>query len=453
MGLKELIVKYSKPGPRYTSYPTAPQFNEATGESAYRQHLANCKSDDNPIALYVHIPFCETLCYYCGCNIVITKDHPAGISYVDYLVKEIEQVASLTGGKKRIAQISWGGGTPTFLASDELRKLYKAIRDHFSLTANAEVSIEVDPRVTREEQLKTLSELGFNRISLGVQDFSEPVQKAVNRIQSAKMTQDMLLYSRKLGFKGINFDLMYGLPFQTLASFEATIDEVVRIKPDRIALYNYARLPNMIKHQVILEKFPMPAAEERVDIFLLAYQKLLSAGYRAIGMDHYALETDEMYVASNDGRLYRNFMGYTVQKGTDLIGVGASAIGEVRSGFFQNVKEIKAYKQGIDNQGLATWRGCELSEADKRRKWVIQALMCRFDFSFAAFTKQFSDDAKVYFSDELTRLDEFYAEGILERYDQGIRVTPLGRLFVRNVAMIFDAYLKLPQKVTYSRTV
>ena len=458
MDLKQLIEKYSIAGPRYTSYPTAPQWSETLKADAYRKQLqTHVSSESKPLALYVHIPFCESLCYYCGCNIKITKDHARSARYVDNLLRELGTVAKLVGEGKSLKQISWGGGTPTFLRVDEIERLFKGTRQHFGVTPDAEISIEIDPRVTSEEQLECLRSLGFNRVSLGVQDFDPKVQEAINRLQSREMTQGTLQKARSLGFQGINFDLIYGLPFQSLQSFEATVKAVVEIRPDRIALYNYAHIPAMLKHQKIIEKFPMPRPEERVDIFTMAFDYLTRHGYQAIGMDHFALEEDELYKAISTGSLYRNFMGYSVKRGADLIGVGASAIGEVGPGFFQNVREAGAYESAVGADGLATFRGLLLSDEDRRRKWVIQNLMCKFELSSAKYAQEFKESLEEHFATELSQLSGFFTDGILEKKGDSIRVTPLGRLFVRNVAMVFDEYLKTPQKTqkmpTYSKTV
>jgi len=377
MDLAALICKYSTSGPRYTSYPTAPQWQEQVSEKHYREELGKgfSKKSDEELALYVHIPFCEQLCYYCGCNIQVTKDHSRSKSYLEALLREVEIVAQELGSQKVLSQISWGGGTPTFFSVEEIERLHRGILKHFSVAPSAEISIEIDPRVTSDEQLSTLRNLGFNRASLGVQDFNEAVQRAVNRLQSAEMTQKMLQTCHGLGFSGVNFDLIYGLPLQTFDTFSKTVEDVIRIKPDRIALYNYAHLPSLRPHQKILEKMKMPDAEERVSIFTHAYEALLAAGYRSIGMDHFALETDEMFVALKDGRLYRNFMGYTVKKGAGLLGIGASAIGESENCYFQNTRETRSYEERIQQTGLASLRGCLLSQDDKERKWVIQSLM------------------------------------------------------------------------------
>ena len=457
MDLSRRIQKYSGPGPRYTSYPTAPQWVDTLGTSAYETQLK--KGSEGPLALYVHIPFCESLCYYCGCNIQITKQHEKENPYVNALIRELDQVASLLPNRRELSQISWGGGTPTFLAPSEMIRLYRAIEARFDIAADAEVSIEVDPRVTTDEHLKTLAALGFNRVSLGVQDFNPAVQKAVNRVQSKESTAKMLARCRELNFKGINFDLIYGLPYQTVESFQETIEQVIAVGPDRIALYNYAHLPSLRPHQKILEKMPMPNAQARIEIFNLAYNRLVESRYQAIGMDHFALTHDEMSKALDKGQLYRNFMGYTVKKGNELIGIGASAIGELNDGYFQNIRETKQYQQSVMEKGLATFRGCALTDDDRERKWIIQSLMCRFQLSMDEFDTNFPRKFETDFAAELTQLQGFYDDGILTRDGRTLFVTDLGRLFIRNVAMIFDAYLKAPpglatgQSATYSQTV
>lgn len=450
MDLNALIRKYSTPGPRYTSYPTAPQWSDAVGESEYRQALSRVGADET-LAIYVHLPFCEKLCYYCGCNIQITHDKSRSRSYVEQVIAELGRVAESLRSKS-VVQISWGGGTPTFLTLEEIRMLQTATLSHFRLQPGAEVSIEIDPRVTTEAQLRLLRELGFNRTSLGVQDFNPQVQEAVNRIQPAEQTHAILELCRKLGFEGINFDLIYGLPFQTFESFERTVDQVIAMRPDRIALYNYARLPSLLKHQTILEKHPMPDADSRVSIFTMALDRLTAAGYAAIGMDHFALKEDSLSRALDEGSLYRNFMGYTVRHANHMIGVGASSIGEVGGGFFQNIKKASDYESAIVAGRLPTHRGMVLSEDDLQRKWIIQSLMCRFQLDPVEFERAFHLPFQKGFESELLRLQPFEGDGILEEQSGKYAVTELGRLFVRNVAMVFDAYLSR-QKATFSRTV
>ena len=453
MGLTELIKKYSTSGPRYTSYPTAPQWIESLKTEAYREQLKKSftgKSD--PIALYVHIPFCEALCYYCGCNIQITKDHSRSEIYINALIRELQTVASIIGTRQTLSQISWGGGTPTFLTCQEIEKLHRATLELFDVAPGAEVSIEIDPRVTSREQLSTLRGLGFNRVSLGVQDFNDNVQKAINRIQSVELTGDMLKFCRQIGFEGINFDLIYGLPLQTRESFHRTLEQVIALRPDRIALYNYAHLPSLRPHQKIMDKFSRPDSEDRLAIFTDGYTQFTENGYRSIGMDHFALETDELFLALERETLYRNFMGYTVKRGAGMIGIGASAIGEVGGNYFQNFRETKAYEESVSLEGLAAFRGCLLTVDDEQRKWIIQQLMCRFVLRFDEYRNRFGQDFQTQFKNEIQLLQNFKEEGILTVDEKAIFVTDLGRLFIRNVAMIFDAYLARPSSATYSGT-
>lgn len=452
MELGELVEKYSKSGPRYTSYPTAPQWRNLTEGGGFEECLLKT-SENVPFSLYVHIPYCESLCYYCGCNIQITKDRSLGPQYVDTLLSEMALIRKAAGRVLPLHQISLGGGTPTFLPAEELVRLYRGVESCFAIGKDAEVSIEVDPRVTTEEHLLALRGLGFNRISLGVQDFDPRVQEAIHRVQSAELTYGMLLRCRELGFEGINYDLVYGLPFQTLESFERTLNQVLEMKPDRIALYNYARLPEMIPHQKILEKFPMPESSDRLKIFLLALERLTAGEYAMIGMDHFALKTDELYRAIEKGSLYRNFMGYTVKRGNHLLGIGVSAISEFENAYFQNKKSVKEYADSIEGNILAHFRGCALDREDLERKWIIQRLMCQFELVFSEFSERFGIEFTTKYAEELLQLKEFVEEGILETDSYGIRVTPLGRLFVRNIAMAFDAYLKGGGQTLYSKTV
>ena len=454
MGIAELSKKYSVAGPRYTSYPTAPQWIERLGASEYEEALAETTPDaGQALSMYLHIPFCEALCYYCGCNIQITHDHNKGAGYVDNLVREIASVATRLKGRPRLQQISFGGGTPTFLSSTELERLFRGITDCFEISPEAEISIEVDPRVTTDEHLRTLQRLGFNRISLGVQDFDPLVQKAVNRLQSAELTSRMLGLCRELGFRGINFDLMYGLPLQTVSSFEKTLDQVLAMGPDRVALYNYAHLPSLRPHQKILEKHAMASPEERTDIFNLGYERLTAGGYASVGMDHFAKKDDELYLALERGTLYRNFMGYTVRRAPQMIGIGASAIGELSSGYFQNIRETKPYEAQIGARGVATFRGCRFTPDDLRRKWVIQTLMCNFVLRFEEFENRFQASFLETFAEEVRSLPSFQADGLLQQRADSLVITSLGRIFIRNIAMVFDAYLRSPKGATYSKTV
>ncbi|MBI3294888.1 MAG: oxygen-independent coproporphyrinogen III oxidase [Deltaproteobacteria bacterium] len=451
MDLKALIQKYSISGPRYTSYPTAPQWSEAVGETAHRKALARADARF-PFALYVHIPFCESLCLYCGCNIHLTHDHSMGARYCEAVIHEIETVARLISGRPAVSQMAWGGGTPTFLSPEQIRRLFSAFREVFDFEPEAEVSLEVDPRVTTDAHFVELRSLGFNRLSLGVQDFDPVVQKAINRIQTSEMTLKTLERCRLLGFGGMNYDLIYGLPHQSLQTFAATVDEVIRHSPDRIALYNYAHLPSLRPHQKALERFPRPEADVRTQLFEMAYQRFLEAGYVSIGMDHFAKPSDELALALSRRSLYRNFQGYTVKRGLPLLGFGASAISEFQDGYFQNVREVKVYEERIASTGLATLRGCQLSESDLRRKWIIQRLMCRLGFDFAEYEEEFGESFSNLYATETAQLIPLIGDGLLVRNDHSLRVTDTGRLFVRNAAMVFDDYLLGESKATYSKT-
>lgn len=452
MDLASLIHKYSISGPRYTSYPTAPQFHEGIGLETYRDVLSAKADPEEPLALYAHLPFCESLCYYCGCNIQITSDKSRSRSYVRTLKKELEEVGSRLGTKRTLSQIAWGGGTPTFLTCDEIKDLHEATLKTFNLAEGAEVSIEIDPRVTTDEQLKTLREIGFNRVSLGVQDFDIKVQEVIHRVQPAEQTERMLKFCRSLGFSGINFDLIYGMPLQTFESFQHTVDEVIRMRPDRIALYNYAHLPSLRPHQKILENHPMPDVEARVKIFEYAYHAFVKAGYRGTGMDHFALEGDELFKAIGKGTLHRNFQGYTVKRGAGLIGIGASAIGEYGGYYFQNLRGPKEYEDAINASGLAVFRGVKITDEDKERKWIIQSLMCGFRLSYDRYQEQFHHSFPERYQRELAHLGQLQSDDLLEVSKGGVEVTELGRVFIRNIAMTFDAYLN-NGAATYSKTV
>jgi oxygen-independent coproporphyrinogen-3 oxidase len=448
MDLRALVQKYSVQGPRYTSYPTAPQWSD---DKKPQDVCEAIKKISGSTALYLHIPFCESLCYYCGCNIKVTQDHSVSKKYLEALCREIERISSLTSSTE-IRQISIGGGTPTYLRVEELKTLFLALKKNFKIARDAEISIEIDPRVTSYEQLKVLRELGVNRVSLGVQDFNPKVQEAIHRIQTYEMTKGMLEECRRLGFLGINLDFIYGLPFQTRQSFSKTVDQILEARADRIALYNYAHVPSLRPHQKILEKFEMPNADERLEIFLEAYDKLLKNGYHLIGMDHFALESDELYQAINTKKLYRNFMGYTVQKANQLIGLGCSAISEYEDAFFQNIRTYNEYELQIKKEGLATFRGMALTAEDIRRKWIIQKIMCEFLVDFSDFENKFKENFEIKYSNQLKQLSGFIEDKIIEVSLSGIKVTPFGRLFVRNVAMVFDEHLSKETKATYSKT-
>ena len=453
----ELLRKYDRPGPRYTSYPTAPVWSEKTGPRDYANALKSASLHaGRSLAAYVHIPFCRKRCYYCGCNTYITRSGKRVENYVGTLIEEMEQTAGHLGGRKKISQLHFGGGTPTFLNIMQFDSILKDFGRYFEFTPDCEKSLEIDPRVTTSEQLEFLASRGFNRISIGVQDTDALVQEAIGRIQSYELVSRVVESCRKLGFKGVNIDLIYGLPRQSELRFHESLAKAIALKPDRVALYNFAYLPGIKTHQSRIDPDDLPPAEIKYRLFAEAVRMFTGAGYRQIGMDHFALPDDELSVAQNDGRLYRNFMGYTVQSSPDMIGLGMSSIGYVNSSFFQNQSGLEAYMNAVSDTGLATYRGMNLSDDDLVRQTVIMSLMCNFRLDFYDIRKQLGIDYLTYFYDEHQRLAEFFADGLLVMRNGGIEVTPVGRTFIRNIAMTFDSYLsKDPpgSKPTFSRTI
>ena len=440
----ELIKKHDKAGPRYTSYPTAPMFHEGVGSSVYATTLKKVALDDAPLSLYIHIPFCNTVCYYCGCNKIVTKQYDRAQPYLDLLFKEIDAVADLVGKTRSVTQLHFGGGTPTFLNDKQIRALMGKLRERFQLVDDdsAEYSIEMDPRECTPETVKTLREVGFNRMSMGVQDFDPVVQKAVNRIQSKEVTLHVLNDARREGFKSMNIDLMYGLPHQTVETFDATLNKIIAFSPDRIALFNYAHLPEMFMPQRRIDESAMPSPQEKLNILEHSINKLIDAGYVFIGMDHFAKPDDELTIAQAKGKLYRNFQGYSTHADCDLIGLGLTSIGYVGGNFFQNQKEMDAYQAAIEHNGLAVFRGYTLSEEDHLRRAVIMRLMCDFKIDFIAFEHEFGINFKQHFSDSLADLKKMQTDGLLKLSDTGLSVLPAGRLMIRNVAMVFDEHLR-----------
>jgi len=440
----ELIKKHDKAGPRYTSYPTAPMFHDGVGSSVYASTLQKVARDDAPLSLYIHIPFCNTVCYYCGCNKIVTKQYDRAQPYLDLLFKEIDAVADLVGTTRPVTQLHFGGGTPTFLNDKQIRALMGKLRERFQFVDDdiAEYSIEMDPRECTPETVKTLREVGFNRMSMGVQDFDPIVQKAVNRIQSKEVTLNVLNDARREGFKSMNIDLMYGLPHQTVETFDATLNQIIEFSPDRIALFNYAHLPEMFMPQRRIDASAMPSPQEKLNILEHSMHKLIDAGYVFIGMDHFAKPEDELTIAQGQGKLYRNFQGYSTHADCDLIGLGLTSIGYVGGSFFQNQKEMDAYQSAIEHDGLAVFRGYTLSTEDHLRRAVIMRLMCDFKINFSAFEQEFGIRFNQHFLDSLTDLQEMQSDGLLELSDTELRVLPAGRLMIRNIAMVFDEHLR-----------
>jgi oxygen-independent coproporphyrinogen-3 oxidase len=451
-----LIRQFDRAGPRYTSYPTADRFVEAFDGDAYQRALEerHIGSLARPLSLYVHLPFCSSICYYCACNKIITKDHGRSTKYLRYLEREMSLVKEALGGRTRIEQLHWGGGTPTFLNRQELRDLMAEIRTHFVLDEHAECSIEVDPRSADTETVQLLAEIGFNRISVGVQDFDGDVQRAVNRVQSYEQTAAVVDAARAARFKSVNVDLIYGLPRQDTPRFYETISKVLVLNPDRVALYNYAHLPAVFKPQRRINEAEMPDAETRLELMLLAIRSLTLGGFRYIGMDHFAKPEDDLAVAQRLGTLHRNFQGYTTRPECDLVGLGISAIGAVGPAYAQNVKTLDEYYDQLDQGKLPVMRGIELTKDDLVRRAVIQALMCSFEVSIEAIEIGYLIDFGRYFASELQALKEYAQNGLVELDDKWITVTPRGRLLVRAICMVFDYHLRTAQaRARYSKVI
>jgi len=438
-----LIRRYDRPGPRYTSYPTAVEFSTAFDEPAYRAQLADMARTSTPISLYLHLPFCEERCAFCGCSVIITKKREIAAEYLAYLHRELAMLAEAIGERRQVVQYHWGGGTPTYLSLSQIASLQAVVASHFDIQDGAEVAIEVDPRVTSVEQLALLRDLGFNRLSLGVQDFTPEVQEAVNRIQSESLTRTLFDAARGLGFESINIDLIYGLPLQTRASFGTTVDAVVAMRPDRVAVYSYAHVPWIRGHQKYLNPSDLPPAERKIELFVEAMERFRAAGYAQIGMDHFALPTDELAVASAAGRLHRNFMGYTTRPAPDMLAAGVSGIGDVGGAFAQNTKKLSDYYASIDAGRFPIERGYRLDRDDHVRRFVISNLMCNFRIDRRVVESRFSIEFASYFAEELAEVrDSAVADGFVALDDDAIAVTPLGQLFVRNIAMVFDRHLR-----------
>jgi oxygen-independent coproporphyrinogen-3 oxidase len=452
----DLIRRLDKNGPRYTSYPTADRFVETFNAATYSKWVAKRENDGvaRPLSLYIHIPFCNTLCFYCACNKVITKNRSKSAEYVRYLIKEMAMQAMLLGPDQVVEQLHFGGGTPTFLSDDEIRLVMTAIRQHFKLVKDGEYSIEIDPRKVSDETIALLGEAGFNRISLGVQDFDADVQRAVNRIQSEEETLRVIHAARANGFKSVSIDLIYGLPKQTLKGFGVTLDKVIAANPDRLSIYNYAHMPTIFKPQRRIHEEDLPAPQVKLDILDMAVNKLTNAGYVYIGMDHFAKPEDELAVAQRQGRLHRNFQGYSTHSDCDLVALGLSAIGKIGPTYSQNYRELEDYYAALDRDVLPIMRGMELDSDDLVRRAIIQALMCHFELAKESFNQVYRIDFDDYFVTELKELRDYEREGLLEISPQSIKVTPKGRMLIRNICMVFDKYLRTRQEhALYSKVI
>jgi len=451
---EEFLAKYNRPGPRYTSYPTAPVWNDSFGPGDLERVFGEAESAKTPVSLYMHIPFCESLCLFCACNVVIQKNKSVAPPYLDVLKRETERVSRSISKDRPVVQFHWGGGTPTYLSPEQIEDLFEFTRERFQFAPDSEIGIEIDPRVTSRTHLETLRKLGFNRLSMGIQDFQPEVQKAVHRIQPFEMTRDLLLSARRLGFESINVDLIYGLPYQTPESFAHTVDQIIGLSPDRIALFSYAHVPWLKKQQGSFIGH-LPEGMVKFEIFRTGLLKFVEAGYLYIGMDHFAKPGDELAVSQQKRTLHRNFQGYTTKAGADLYGMGITAISGIQSAYAQNHRDIPSWQKAVDERGLATMRGYHLSVEDRLRRAVISRLLCHTMLVKDEISHDFGVDFDEYFAEELRRFEPFREDDLVLLERNEIHATWLGRIFIRNLAMVFDPYLEKQQlaaKPLFSKT-
>ncbi len=452
-----LLRRYDRPGPRYTSYPTAPLFSPSFTAEDYKQEIiaTNTSESSSDMSLYFHFPFCDTLCYFCGCTMMVTRDRNRIAEYNSYLKKEIDMIAPLLGRNRKVTQIHWGGGTPTHLTPEEILDMAEYIKAKFNVDPEVEMSVEIDPRELTQRHLGTLRHVGFNRMSMGVQDFDERVQKAVNRIQPEEMSFQVFKWAEALDFDSINIDLIYGLPFQTLESFETTVHKVLHFSPERIAVFNYAHVPWLKPHQKLIHQEDLPTPEQKLEILKMTIELLSSHGYEYIGMDHFAKPTDELSIAQKEKTLYRNFQGYSTKSGADLYGFGMSSISHFQNIYAQNEKTLQEYYKAIDEGKLATHVGYRMTSDDHVRKYVIMRLMCDLELDKRTVEQKFEIDFDEYFESWFEQLQQFVDDGLVELTSDKITIVGAGRLLLRNIAMCFDAYLNTMSTTTpvFSRTV
>ncbi|MGB8473712.1 MAG: oxygen-independent coproporphyrinogen III oxidase [Candidatus Acidiferrum sp.] len=451
---EEFLSRYNRPGPRYTSYPTAPVWNDSFGPSDLEKVHLEAELAKSPVSLYMHIPFCESLCLFCACNVIIQKDKSVSSPYLDILKREVERVSQGVSKDRPVTQFHWGGGTPTYLTPPQIEDLFGFTRSLFTFAPDAEIGIEVDPRVTSREHLETLRKLGFNRLSMGIQDFHPLVQKTIHRIQPFELTQNLIQSARDLGFDSVNVDLIYGLPYQTAETFAHTVVQILELTPDRIALFSYAHVPWLKKQQGSFAGH-LPEGMTKFEIFRTGLLKFLEAGYLYIGMDHFAKPGDELAVSQQNRTLHRNFQGYTTKAGADLYGMGITAISGIQNAYAQNHRDIPSWQKAVSERGIATMRGYHLSEEDRLRRAVISRLLCHTVIYKNEIEQEFNIGFDQYFAEELRRLEPFREDGLILLDRNEIRTTWLGRIFIRNAAMIFDPYLEaqhLNAKPLFSKT-
>ena len=451
----DLIKRYDKAGPRYTSYPTAVEFNENFGPDSYKEQVALSNQRGGPLSLYFHLPFCDTVCFYCACNKIITKNRKHSEPYLANLHKEIAMQGALFDSSRVVEQLHWGGGTPTFISHDQMRELMAVTRQHFNLAddTTGEYSIEVDPREADPETIAVLREIGFNRLSLGVQDFNPVVQKAVNRIQSEEETFAVIDAARSTGFRSISLDLIYGLPHQTPESFAETLDKIIAVEPDRLSVFNYAHMPDMFKVQRQMKSEDLPPPEVKLEILQRTIEQLTAAGYVYIGMDHFAKPDDDLAVAQRENKLYRNFQGYSTHSECDLIGLGVTSIGSVGDSYSQNQRTLEDYANSLNNDELPVFRGFTLNDDDKIRRVVITRLICHFALDIELIEKELNITFSDYFADVMPKLEQFSNDGLLRYDDKKIEVLPAGHLLIRNICMVFDFYMQQKTAKHFSKVI
>jgi oxygen-independent coproporphyrinogen-3 oxidase len=453
----DVLKKFNQPGPRYTSYPTAPLFSPDFTAEDFKNEILDTNSDANSsdLSLYFHFPFCESLCYFCGCNMMVSRDRRLIREYNEYLEKEIDLLTPIISQNRKVSQMHWGGGTPSYLFPEEILDVGAFIKSKFDFDENIEASVEIDPRGLTFEHMQAFREIGFNRTSFGVQDFNLQVQQAINRVQSEEITRQTVAWARELGFKSINLDLIYGLPYQTLNSFAETVEKIIDISPDRIAVFNYAHVPWLKKHQNVMPAEALPSPDERLYIFKMTIEKLMSAGYEYIGLDHFAKPDDELSIAQKNNTLYRNFQGYSTKAGCDVYAFGLSAISQFQNVYAQNLKNLKDYYQRVDSREAATNVGYRMTFDDHVRKETIMQLMCHLEIDKRDIEAKFNINFEDYFAEDIKKLDVFIADELLENNADKIKIVGSGILIIRNVAMCFDAYLDkmMKEKPVFSKTV
>lgn len=451
----DLVKKYNVPGPRYTSYPPAPQFTERITWRDVTTKIAAAQSSNRGLSLYFHIPFCQSLCWYCGCTTVITTQQEKSALYLNYLERDMNGMSGLINPERKVVQLHWGGGTPTFLTPDEIKRLGAIIRKHFQIAPDMEAGVEIDPRRLTREHVAALREAGFNRASIGVQDFDPMVQTAIHRVQPRELTEQAIQWVRAAGFKSVNLDLIYGLPHQTASSFEKTLDEIIKLSPDRLAVFSYAHVPWVKPAQKILEQeAALPAAETKLEILKLVIEKLTRGNqYVYIGMDHFARPNDELTVAQRTKSLQRNFQGYSTKSGADIYAFGMSSISQADGVYWQNIKDLPGYYAALDAGGSPFAKGYVLSADDKVRRHTIMRLMCDLSLDYAALSRDLDLDFTQYFAPELESMADLESDGLLRRDENKLVVNDKGRLFIRNIAMRFDRYLPAMAQRRFSKTV